>query len=102
MVFGAVVGGYLMEHGNIKVLLQPAELVIIAGAAAGTILIANPPGGAEGHRGRLQAVFGGSKFGKTALPGHAEATVRGDASGAQARAERTGNDVENPAKSKLF
>ena len=35
-------GGYLMEHGQIKVLLQPAELVIIAGAALGTLLIANP------------------------------------------------------------
>ena len=30
-----------MEHGN-KVLIQPAELVIIGGAALGTLLIANP------------------------------------------------------------
>jgi len=35
-------GGYLMEHGQIAVLMQPAELVIIAGAALGTLLIANP------------------------------------------------------------
>lgn len=42
VVFGAVVAGYLMEHGNLRVLIQPAELVIIAGAAAGTVLIANP------------------------------------------------------------
>ena len=38
VVFGAVVGGYLMEHGNLMVLLQPAELVIIGGAAGGTML----------------------------------------------------------------
>jgi chemotaxis protein MotA len=31
-----------MEHGNILVLLQPAELVIIGGAAIGTVLVANP------------------------------------------------------------
>lgn len=31
-----------MEHGHLEVLVQPAELVIIAGAALGTILIANP------------------------------------------------------------
>ncbi len=31
-----------MEHGNFKVLVQPAELLIIGGAAAGTLLIANP------------------------------------------------------------
>jgi len=42
VVFGAVVGGYLMEHGNIRVLLQPAELLIIGGAGAGTVLVANP------------------------------------------------------------
>lgn len=43
VVFGAVVGGYLMEKGKLLVLLQPAELVIIGGAALGTVLIANPP-----------------------------------------------------------
>ena len=42
VVFGAVVGGYLMEHGHLAVLMQPAEVVIIGGAAAGTVLIANP------------------------------------------------------------
>jgi chemotaxis protein MotA len=42
VVLGAIVGGYLLEHGNLLVLLQPAELVIIGGAALGTLLIANP------------------------------------------------------------
>jgi chemotaxis protein MotA len=42
VVIGAIMGGYLMEHGNVKVLIQPAELIIIGGAAAGTVLIANP------------------------------------------------------------
>ena len=26
VVFGAIVAGYLMEHGNLRVLVQPAEL----------------------------------------------------------------------------
>ena len=42
IVFGAVIGGYLMEHGVLAVLIQPAELVIIGGAAFGTLFIANP------------------------------------------------------------
>jgi chemotaxis protein MotA len=42
VVFGSIIGGYLMEHGNLKVLVQPAELLIIGGAAVGTLLIANP------------------------------------------------------------
>ena len=42
IVFGAVIGGFLMEKGHMAVLLQPAELLIIAGAAIGTLLVANP------------------------------------------------------------
>ncbi|HNY39663.1 MAG TPA: flagellar motor stator protein MotA, partial [Bryobacteraceae bacterium] len=42
VVIGSIAGGYVMEHGNLLVLLQPAELVIIAGAALGTLFIANP------------------------------------------------------------
>jgi chemotaxis protein MotA len=42
MVFGSVVIGYLMEHGRLAVLLQPAELVIIGGAAVGTLFVAHP------------------------------------------------------------
>src|SRR5271157_3119456 len=42
IVLGAIVGGYLIEHGKLLVLLQPAELIIIFGAAVGTVVIANP------------------------------------------------------------
>ena len=42
IVIGAILGGYLMEHGPLGVLVQPAELLIILGASIGTILIANP------------------------------------------------------------
>ncbi|HLI11817.1 MAG TPA: flagellar motor stator protein MotA [Alphaproteobacteria bacterium] len=42
VVLGSVFGGFLVEGGNFKVLIQPAELLIIAGAAAGAFLISNP------------------------------------------------------------
>ncbi len=42
IVIGAVIGGFLMEKGQMGVLIQPAELVIIGGAAAGTLLVGNP------------------------------------------------------------
>src|SRR4051794_16663196 len=42
VVFASIIGGYLMEHGKLMVLFQPSELVIIAGSAIGTVLIANP------------------------------------------------------------
>src|SRR6266700_371229 len=42
LVFVSVVAGYLMEKGKIGVLFQPAELIIVGGAAIGTVLTANP------------------------------------------------------------
>jgi len=64
VVFGAIVAGYLMEHGNLKVLMQPAELIIILGAAIGTVLIANPLHILTKMGGGIAGVFSGSPFNK--------------------------------------
>jgi len=66
VVFGCVIGGFLMEHGNLHVLIQPAELVTIGGAALGTVLIANPLHILKKIAGGFGGVFGGSKFTKQA------------------------------------
>jgi flagellin-like hook-associated protein FlgL len=70
VVFGAIVAGYLMEHGNLKVLLQPAELIIILGAAIGTVLIANPLHILTKMGGGLVGAFGGSPFNKQRYDGN--------------------------------
>ncbi|MGA7913673.1 MAG: flagellar motor stator protein MotA [Candidatus Acidiferrales bacterium] len=62
VVFGAVIGGFLMEHGNLKVLIQPAELVTIGGAALGTMLIANPLHILKKIFSGILGAFGGSKY----------------------------------------
>jgi len=64
LVFAAVIGGFLMEKGHMIVLLQPAELLIIAGAATGTLLVANPVHIIKGVGGGLVGVLKGSSFGK--------------------------------------
>jgi chemotaxis protein MotA len=64
VVFGCVVAGYLMEHGNLRVLVQPAELVIIGGAAIGTVLISNPLHILKQIVGGITGVFKGSPFTK--------------------------------------
>lgn len=64
IVFGAVIGGFLMEKGHIVVLVQPAELLILVGAATGTLLVANPPHILKGIAAGLKGVLGGSKFNK--------------------------------------
>ena len=43
VVIASVVGGYLMEGGNLLVLNQPSEFVIIGGAAIGSLLVGTPP-----------------------------------------------------------
>jgi chemotaxis protein MotA len=64
VVFGCIVAGYLMEHGNLRVLVQPAELLIIGGAAVGTVLIANPLHIVKKIAAGVGGAFSGAKFGK--------------------------------------
>jgi chemotaxis protein MotA len=42
VVLGAVIGGYLIAHGNLAVIFQPAEYIIILGSALGSFIIASP------------------------------------------------------------
>jgi chemotaxis protein MotA len=42
VVFASVVGGYLLAKGNLSVLIQPAEVLIIVGAAIGALIIMSP------------------------------------------------------------
>jgi chemotaxis protein MotA len=102
IVFGAVVAGYLMEHGNLKVLIQPAELVIIGGAAAGTVLIANPVTVLKSILSGITAVFGSSKFDKTAylrILTQLNAVMQKARKGGLSAIE---SDVEKPEASELF
>jgi chemotaxis protein MotA len=42
IVSAAVIGGYLLEGGNLSVIFQPVEILIIGGAALGGFIIASP------------------------------------------------------------
>jgi len=57
IVLASVVGGYLMEHGNLSVLWQPAEFVIILGAAAGALVISSPKSVLKGIISNLTGIF---------------------------------------------
>ncbi|HTT18349.1 MAG TPA: motility-associated protein [Candidatus Sulfotelmatobacter sp.] len=102
VVFGCIVGAYLMEHGNLRVLLQPAELLIIGGAAAGTVLISNPLHIIKKILGDIGGVFGGSKFAKetyvAALKSMYDLLNRARKDGLMALEA----DVEEPEKSPVF
>src|SRR5580692_8856707 len=102
VVFGSVLGGYLMEHGNVRVLIQPAELVVIGGAAIGTVLIANPLHILKQIVGGVAGVFAGSKFTKQRYLDSLKMMYE-----LLNKARREGlmsleGDVEDPAKSPLL
>src|SRR5271156_120693 len=102
VVFGCIAAGYLMEHGNLRVLMQPAELIIIGGAAAGTVLIANPLHILKQIAGGIAGVFGSSKFHKQryidSLKMMYELLQKARKEGLVALE----TDIEDPAKSPLF
>jgi chemotaxis protein MotA len=102
VVFGSVIGGFLMEHGNLRVLIQPAELVTIAGAAIGTVLVANPLHILKQIAGGLGGVFGGSKYTKQAYVDSLKTMYE-----LLNKARKDGlmvleGDVEEPDKSPIF
>ncbi len=43
VVFGSIIGGFLMHHGPLLVLVQPNEFLIIGGAGIGSFIVGNPP-----------------------------------------------------------
>ncbi len=91
-----------MEHGNLRVLIQPAELVTIGGAAIGTVLIANPLHILKQIAGGIGGVFAGSKYNKQAyidsLKTMYDLLNKARKDGLMALE----NDVEEPDKSPLF
>ena len=64
VVVGSVLGGFAMAKGPFGTLLQPAELVTIAGAAMGTMLISTPTKVLKALGAALPVVFKGSPYSK--------------------------------------
>lgn len=42
IIIGCVLGGYSMAHGELAMLWQPAEIIIILGAGLGSLVVGNP------------------------------------------------------------
>jgi chemotaxis protein MotA len=102
VVIAAVLGGFLMERGPLLVLMQPAELIIIGGAAAGTLLIANPLRLLKEIAARAAGVFGKAHNGKEAYLAAFKMMYE-----LLGKARRSGMlaieaDIEAPAESPIF
>lgn len=102
LVFVCVIAGFLMEKGKVGVLLQPAELIIIAGAAVGTLIAANPPYILRRVFARVTGVFKGTQY-----PRQRYLDTLKMLFDILARSRREGtiaieSDVEEPDKSAIF
>ena len=102
VVIVAVVGGYLMEHGNLSVLLQPAELVIIGGTAIGAFLIASPTKVIKHVLGSIGSIFKSKSYGKDHYIELLSLLYRVFSKIRKEGLISIEADVENPDKSALF
>ena len=102
VVLAAVVGGYLMEHGKLLVLMQPAELLIIGGAAAGTVLTANPPAVLKEIVAGMLGVLKGSKYDKAFYMETLKMFFDLFQVGRRQGIAHLEGDIEDPQKSALF
>src|SRR5579862_9482959 len=102
VVIGAVMGGYLMEHGQIGVLMQPAELIIIGGGALGTLLIANPLSILTRIVKGLIGVLKGSPFTKAFYPETLKMMFELFMQARKQGMARLEEDVEDPHKSQVL
>jgi chemotaxis protein MotA len=102
VVLAGVFGGYMMEHGNFSVLIQPAELVIIGGAALGSLVIASPPKVLKLILKDIGNIFGSGPFSREA---YLELLLLLNQLFWKIRREgllAIEGDVENPTQSEIF
>ncbi len=102
IVFGSILGGYLLEHGNIYVLIQPAEFVILGGAAIGSLVITCPPRLLFQILKSLPVILSGSKHSKDSY-----LSLMGLLFSIFSKIRKEGSlavekDIEDPGKSPLF
>ena len=64
MVLVCVFGGFLLSGGNLLALWHPPELIIIAGGAIGSLILANPTKVLKNIMADLPGILKGSKYNK--------------------------------------
>ncbi len=102
VVLGAVIGGFLMEHGPLRVLMQPSEAIIICGAALGTLLIANPLHTLKAVLHGVLQVLKGSSFSKKRYLDSLKMMYEMFNKIRREGPNSIENDIEEPEKSKFF
>lgn len=102
VVILAVFGGFLIEHGNLSVIIQPVEVLIIFGAAIGGFIIASPTKVIKAVISGLMKVLTGKTYSKA---DYIEVLLLLSEIFTKIRKEGLVSieaDVDNPSESKIF
>ncbi|MBF0559166.1 MAG: flagellar motor stator protein MotA [Nitrospirae bacterium] len=102
IVLVSVVGGFLLEKGNLSVIIQPVEMLIIFGAAIGAFVIASPMKVIKNVIGGVLKIFTGKAYSKS---DYMEVLLLLSEIFSKIRKEGLVSieaDVDNPAESKIF
>lgn len=102
VVLGAICGGYFMEHGKFLVLMQPAELIIIFGAAIGTLIVANPLPTLVRILKGLMGILSGSPYTKAVYLDNLKMIYELFQVARKAGTAKLEEEVDNPGKSATF
>lgn len=102
IVLGAIAGGYLIEHGNLRVLMQPAELIIILGAAVGTLVVANPVPTLLRIANGMAGIFTGGAYTKARYLESLKMLYELYSHARKNGTAKLEEDVDNPEKSPVF
>jgi chemotaxis protein MotA len=101
-VFAAVLGGFVLERGNVLVLLQPAELLIICGSAGGILLVSNPPSQIRRMLAGIRELFRPGKYSQPFYLATLKMLYELFLFGRRAGPTGLENHIEDPEKSAIF
>lgn len=102
IVLVSVIGGYVLHHGNLSILFQPTELIIIGGAALGSFITSSPMKVIKAVIGGIMKVLSGKAYSKS---NYVEILLLMSEIFSKIRKEGLVSieaDVDNPEASKIF
>ncbi|OHV12041.1 flagellar motor stator protein MotA [Kushneria phosphatilytica] len=101
-VIGSVLGGYLIVGGHLGVLVQPAEVIIIAGAAIGAFIASNNGKGIKATIRVFPRLRQAGKYNKTMFMNLMGLLYQLLAKGRSEGMMALERDIDNPEESPLF
>lgn len=102
VVFAAILSGFLLEKGPLLVLLQPSEILIIGGAALGTLIAGNPLHVLKRTVSSLAQVLKGSRYSKDRYLGSLKMMLLLFNKARKGGLVEIESDIEEPEKSSVL